>query len=65
LSEANDVVRYVALDCPDAWANFSPTNVKPHTVSAAVALVADMVARDRRRTLPELHPFSRKLGVPA
>ncbi|AZP22886.1 XRE family transcriptional regulator [Streptomyces aquilus] len=28
-------------------------------------LVADMAARDRRRTLPELHQFSRQLGVPA
>ncbi|GAA1430860.1 hypothetical protein GCM10009601_48860 [Streptomyces thermospinosisporus] len=28
-------------------------------------LVADMAARDRRRTLPELHHFSRRLGVPA
>lgn len=27
-------------------------------------LVADMAARDRRRTLPELHHFSRQLGVP-
>ncbi|MEV5880130.1 helix-turn-helix transcriptional regulator [Streptomyces sp. NPDC052101] len=28
-------------------------------------LVADMAARDRRRTLPELHHFSRRPGVPA
>ncbi|MER5489201.1 transcriptional regulator, partial [Streptomyces sp. NPDC002812] len=28
------------------------------------SLVADMAARDRRRTLPELHHFSRQLGVP-
>ncbi|MFI9649161.1 helix-turn-helix domain-containing protein [Streptomyces sp. NPDC052040] len=28
-------------------------------------LVADMAARDRGRTLPELHHFSRRLGVPA
>jgi transcriptional regulator with XRE-family HTH domain len=28
-------------------------------------LVADMAARDRRRTLPELHHFARQLGVPA
>ncbi|GAA2190587.1 hypothetical protein GCM10009787_00150 [Streptomyces bangladeshensis] len=28
-------------------------------------LVADMAARDRRRTLPELHRFSRRLGVTA
>lgn len=132
LIEAKEVARYVALDRPDAWANFSPTNVALHGVSAAVAfgdagialqtarplmrrhipvperraalwvesaraysqqgrladgyqalriadscaaqdirrpavreLVADMAARDRRRTLPELHHFSRRLGVPA
>ncbi|WP_432014708.1 helix-turn-helix domain-containing protein [Streptomyces cucumeris] len=38
LNEAKDVARYVALDHPDAWANFSPTNVELHAVSAAVAL---------------------------
>ncbi|MFK0288894.1 helix-turn-helix domain-containing protein [Streptomyces sp. NPDC090442] len=132
LTEAKEVARYVALDRPDAWANFSPTNVALHGVSAAVAfgdagialqtarplmrrhipvperraalwveaaraysqqgrladgyqalriaescaaqdirrpavrgLVADMAARDRRRSLPELHHFSRRLGVPA
>uniref|UniRef100_A0AAU2VU92 Helix-turn-helix domain-containing protein n=1 Tax=Streptomyces sp. NBC_00008 TaxID=2903610 RepID=A0AAU2VU92_9ACTN len=132
LTEANEVARFVALDSPDAWANFSPTNVALHGLSAAVAfgdagvaldtarplmrrhipvperraalwveaaraynqqgrltdgyqalriaescaaqdirrpavreLVADMAARDRRRTLPELHRFSRQLGVPA
>ena len=27
--------------------------------------VADMAARDRRQALPELHHFSRQLGVPA
>ncbi|QHC26257.1 helix-turn-helix domain-containing protein [Streptomyces sp. GS7] len=132
LAEARDVARYVDLDRPDAWANFSPTNVALHAVSAAVTfgdagvaletarplmrrhipvperraalwveaaraysqqgrladgyqalriaescaaqdirrpavreLVADMAARDRRRSLPELHHFSRQLGVPA
>ncbi|MEV6946940.1 helix-turn-helix transcriptional regulator [Streptomyces sp. NPDC051172] len=132
LTEAKEVARYVALDSPDAWANFSPTNVALHGLSAAVVfgdagvaldtarplmrrhipvperraalwieagraysqqgrladgyqalriaescaaqdirrpavreLVADMAARDRRRTLPELHRFSRQLGVPA
>ncbi|MFG3117893.1 multiprotein-bridging factor 1 family protein [Streptomyces sp. NPDC048197] len=132
LTEAQDVARYVDLDRPDAWANFSPTNVALHAVSAAVTfgdagvaleaagplmrrhipvperraalwveaaraysqqgrladgyqalriaescaaqdirrpavreLVADMAARDRRRALPELHHFSRQLGVPA
>ncbi|MBT2451059.1 helix-turn-helix transcriptional regulator [Streptomyces sp. ISL-43] len=132
LAEAKEVAKYVALDHPDAWANFSPTNVALHEVSAAVSfgdagvaieiarplvrrhipvperraalwveaarayaqqgrladgyqalriaetcaaqdvrrpavrdLVADMAARDRRRTLPELHHLSRRLGVPA
>lgn len=131
LTEAKDVARYVAFDRPDAWANFSPTNVSLHEISAAVTfgdagialqaarplmrrhipvperraalwvetaraysqqgrladgyqalriaescaaqdvrrpavreLVADMAARDRRRALPELHHFSRQLGVP-
>jgi transcriptional regulator with XRE-family HTH domain len=132
LAEAKEVARYVSLDRSDAWANFSPTNVALHELSALVAfgdaglalqaarplmrrhipiperraalwvdaaraytqqdrlsdgyqalriaetcaaqdvrlpavrdLVADMAARDRRRTLPELHHFSRQLGVPA
>ncbi|QDY77674.1 helix-turn-helix domain-containing protein [Streptomyces qinzhouensis] len=132
LAEARDVAHYVSLDRPDAWANFSPTNVTLHSISAMVVfgdagialdaarplmrrhipvperraalwvetaraynqqgrladgyqalriaescaaqdirrpavreLVADMAARDRRRTLPELHHFSRRLGVPA
>ncbi|WP_189151209.1 helix-turn-helix domain-containing protein [Streptomyces lacrimifluminis] len=132
LAEAKEVARYVSLDRADAWANFSPTNVALHELSALVAfgdsglalqaarplmrrhipvperraalwveaaraysqqgrlsdgyqavriaetcaaqdvrrpavrdLVADMAARDRRRTLPELHHFSRQLGAPA
>ncbi|MFE2283257.1 helix-turn-helix domain-containing protein [Streptomyces sp. NPDC059443] len=132
VAEAKEVAQYVALDEPDVWANFSPTNVTLHQISAAVSfgdagialdaarplmrrhipvperraalwietarayaqqgrladgyqalriaetcaaqdvrrpavreLVADMAARDRRRTLPELHHFSRRLGVPA
>lgn len=132
LAEAREVARYVAFDRPDDWANFSPTNVALHEISAAVsfgdagialrtaqplmrrpipvperraalwvdaaraysqqgrladgyqavriaescaaqdvrrpavrALVADMAARDRCRALPELHRFSRQLGVPA
>lgn len=131
-TEAKEVARYVSFDRPDAWANFSPTNVALHEISAAVSfgdvgialetarplmrrhipvperraalwvetaraysqqgrlaegyqalriaescaaqdirrpavreLVADMAARDRRRALPELHHFSRQLGVPA
>ena len=132
LAEAKEVAQYVSLDRPDAWANFSPTNVALHELSALVAfgdaglalqaarplmrrhipvperraalwveaaraysqqgrlsdgyqavriaetcaaqdvrrpavrdLVADMAARDRHRTLPELHRFSRQLRVPA
>jgi transcriptional regulator with XRE-family HTH domain len=132
LTEAKEVARYVALDQPDAWANFCQLNVALHEVSALVTfgdaclalqaarpltrrpipvperraalwvetaraysqqgrladgyqalriaetcaaqdvrrpairhLVADMAARDRRRTLPELHRFSHRLGVPA
>lgn len=132
LAEAQEVARFVAQDRPDAWANFSPTNVALHSVSASVSLgdaglaleaarplmrrhipvperraglwvdvaraysqqgkiadayqalriaercaaqdirrpavremVADLVARDRHRTLPELHQFSRQLGAPA
>ncbi len=44
LNEAKDVARYVALDRPDAWANFSPTNVELHAVSASVALSDSGVA---------------------
>ncbi|MFB7555598.1 hypothetical protein [Streptomyces brevispora] len=32
---------------------------------AIQGLIADMAARDRRRTLPQLHLFRRQLGVPA
>jgi hypothetical protein len=32
---------------------------------AVLELVADIAARDRGRTLPELHHFARRLGVPA
>lgn len=38
LSEAREVARYVTLDRPDAWANFCPTNVALHAVSASVVL---------------------------
>ncbi|WP_030682350.1 helix-turn-helix domain-containing protein [Streptomyces sp. NRRL B-1347] len=130
LAEAGEAARYVAVDRTDAWANFSPTNVALHELSALVAfgdaglalraagpllrrpipvperraalwvetaraytqqerlpdayralrvaercaaqdvrrpavreLVADMAARDARRTLPELHHFHRRLGA--
>ncbi|WP_030392682.1 helix-turn-helix domain-containing protein [Kitasatospora purpeofusca] len=38
LSEAQEVARYVDLDSAEAWANFSPTNVALHSVSASVVL---------------------------
>ncbi|MDH6123185.1 helix-turn-helix transcriptional regulator [Kitasatospora sp. GP82] len=38
LAEAQEVAHYVELDAPDAWANFSPTNVALHSVSASVVL---------------------------
>ncbi|MCZ4103666.1 helix-turn-helix domain-containing protein [Streptomyces sp. H39-C1] len=38
LAEAEEVARYVGLDSPDAWANFSQTNVALHAVSASVIL---------------------------
>jgi transcriptional regulator with XRE-family HTH domain len=132
LAEAKEVARFVCLDRPDAWANFSPVNVALHEISALAAfgdaglaleaarplmrrdipvrerraalwveaarayskqdrlsdgyralriaescaaqdvrrpavraLLADMAARDRHRTLPELHRFSRRLGATA
>ncbi|MFG2911526.1 helix-turn-helix domain-containing protein [Kitasatospora sp. NPDC048298] len=131
LVEARDVARYVDLDSPDSWANFSSTNVALHAVSSAVVLgdagmaleaaqplmrrripvperraalwvdaaraysqqgklaegyralriaescasedirrrpsvlelAADMAARDRRGTVPELRRFCQELGV--
>ncbi|GAA2746259.1 helix-turn-helix transcriptional regulator [Kitasatospora cinereorecta] len=38
LAEAQEVARYVDLDDQHAWANFSPTNVALHAVSASVVL---------------------------
>ncbi|MHA6763345.1 heavy metal transporter CzcB [Streptacidiphilus sp. PAMC 29251] len=37
LNEATDVARYVQVDRPDSWANFSTTNLTLHAVSAHVA----------------------------
>lgn len=51
LTEAKEVARYVALDSPDAWANFSPTNVALHGLSAAVAFGDAGVALDTARRL--------------
>jgi hypothetical protein len=38
LAEAREICRYVDTDRPDAWANFSLTNVELHTVSTYVTL---------------------------
>nr|WP_328806367.1 helix-turn-helix transcriptional regulator [Streptacidiphilus fuscans] len=38
LGEAREVGRYVEIDRPDSWANFSSTNIGLHTVSTHVAL---------------------------
>ncbi|WP_079150930.1 helix-turn-helix domain-containing protein [Streptomyces sparsogenes] len=51
LREAADVARYVSLDRPEAWANFSPTNVELHAVSAAVALGDAGIALETARPL--------------
>ncbi|MER6139516.1 helix-turn-helix transcriptional regulator [Streptomyces sparsogenes] len=51
LREAAEVARYVTLDRPEAWANFSPTNVELHAVSAAVALGDAGVALETARPL--------------
>ncbi|MFE7358858.1 hypothetical protein ACFU8Q_38690 [Streptomyces sp. NPDC057543] len=51
LTEAKEVARYVALDSPDAWANFSPTNVALHGLSAAVVFGDAGIALDAARPL--------------
>lgn len=55
LGEARDVSRYVAIDRPEAWANFSPTNVALHEVSAAVTLGDSGVALESARRLMRRH----------
>ncbi|AZS76205.1 transcriptional regulator [Streptomyces lydicus] len=55
LTEAKDVARYVDLDRPDAWANFSPTNVALHTVSAAVTFGDAGVALETASPLMRRH----------
>ena len=55
LTEATDVARYVALDRPDAWANFSPTNVALHAVSAANAFGDAGVALETAGPLMRRH----------
>lgn len=51
LDQAEEVARYVDRDHPDAWANFSQTNVALHRVSAAVALGDAGAAIDTARPL--------------
>ncbi len=55
LTEAKDVARYVALDRPDAWANFSPTNVALHAVSASVVFGDAGTALEAARPLMRRH----------
>jgi transcriptional regulator with XRE-family HTH domain len=55
LDEATDVARYVTLDSPDAWANFSPTNVALHSVSASVAFGDAGAALETARPLMRRH----------
>ncbi|WP_030238387.1 helix-turn-helix domain-containing protein [Streptomyces sp. NRRL S-350] len=59
LAEARDVARYVALDGPESWANFSPTNVALHAVSSAVALGDAGAALEAARPL-----MRRRIPVP-
>ncbi|MBT2420804.1 helix-turn-helix transcriptional regulator [Streptomyces sp. ISL-22] len=54
LAEAKEVARHVCLDRPDAWANFSPTNVALHEVSALV------VMGDTSRALQVARPLMRR-----
>ena len=55
LTEAKEVARYVAFDRPDAWANFSPTNVALHEISAAVSFGDAGTALQTARPLMRRH----------
>jgi len=55
LTEAKEVARYVAFDRPDAWANFSPTNVALHAISAAVTFGDAGIALQTARPLMRRH----------
>ncbi|MFJ9946649.1 helix-turn-helix domain-containing protein [Kitasatospora sp. NPDC091207] len=59
LAEAQEVARYVDLDSPEAWANFSPTNVALHSVSASVVLGDAGAALDAAQPL-----MRRRIPVP-
>ena len=43
LNEAADVARYVQVDRPDSWANFSTTNLTLHSINAHVALGLSLI----------------------
>lgn len=55
LTEAKEVARYVAFDRPDVWANFSPTNVALHEISAAVSFGDAGIALQTARPLMRRH----------
>lgn len=55
LTEAKEVARYVTFDRPDAWANFSPTNVALHEISAAVSFGDAGIALQTARPLMRRH----------
>ncbi|MEV7024314.1 helix-turn-helix transcriptional regulator [Kitasatospora sp. NPDC093558] len=59
LAEAQTVARYVDLDGPDSWANFSRTNVALHAVSSAVVLGDAGVALETAQPL-----MRRRIPVP-
>ena len=55
LAEAKEVARYVSLDRPDAWANFSPTNLALHELSSLVAFGDAGLALQAARPLMRRH----------
>ncbi|MEV6733727.1 hypothetical protein [Streptomyces sp. NPDC051364] len=61
LAEAEEVARYVALDQPDAWANFSPTNVTLHRISAAVSFGDAGIVKALKLLGERVHPDTGRL----
>ncbi|MFJ3788991.1 helix-turn-helix domain-containing protein [Kitasatospora sp. NPDC090091] len=59
LAEAREVARYVDLEGPDSWANFSQTNVALHAVSSSVVLGDAGVALEAAQPL-----MRRRIPVP-
>jgi hypothetical protein len=55
LTEAKEAAHHVAFDRPDAWANFNPTNVALHEVSAAVSFGDAGIALQTARPLMRRH----------